>query len=172
MSVSGSLGGSSQRQTGPFVQRDLMIAKRFLLSSCGEVQYLELSSDNRPAATTRYILFMDIDNVVANRLQPFLDAYYRDLMGQYSFGNLTNTSSFFAYEDPGGQTNAWHTGLNIHHREYSMGCLDGWRHEMDKQRHGWDQPLLLRGLENFTLYNCALHSLPEEWRIFLEALPN
>jgi hypothetical protein len=49
----------------------------------------------------------------------------------------------------------------MHHREYSMGCLDGWRQQMDKGKYGWDQPLLLQVLENFTQYNCVLHALPE-----------
>ncbi len=32
---------------------------------------------------------------------------------------------------------------------------------MDMKRYGWDQPLLLRVLANFTVYNCVLHSLPK-----------
>jgi hypothetical protein len=141
------------------VQRKNMIAKRFKTLA---VKYLEF--DKRLAARTRYILYMDIDNVVANRLQPFFDDYYSLLLmrHQNSHGNLTDSSYFFAYRDPGYQKNtSWHGGLAMHHREHSIRCLDGWRREMDRQRFGYDQVLLLRVLNNFPRHNCVLHSLPD-----------
>jgi hypothetical protein len=136
--------------------RARMIPKRFKTLA---MKYLEF--DNRLATTTQYVLYMDIDNVISNQLQAFFDDYYILLMRQYSYGNLTDASSIFAYRDPGGQSNTWHGGLMMNHREHSMGCLDGWRHTMDTKKSVWDQPLLVRMLENFPRYNCVAHSLPE-----------
>jgi hypothetical protein len=138
------------------VHRPMMIPKRFKTFL---MNYLEM--DPRLATTTQYILYMDIDNVIASPLQPFFDDYYSLLMRQYSYGNLTDTSFFFAYQDSGEQTTGfWHSGLAMHHRTYSVGCLHAWRYEMDTLRHGWDQPLLMRVLENMDRYKCVVYELP------------
>jgi hypothetical protein len=59
------------------VHRPLKIAKRFKTLA---MKYLEF--DDRLATTTRYILYMDIDNVISNQLRASFDDYYILLMRQ------------------------------------------------------------------------------------------
>jgi hypothetical protein len=142
------------------VHRPMMIPKRFKTLL---MDYLE--RDPRLDATTHYVLYLDIDNVIASPLRVFLDDYYFRLLvmrqQQQQQQHRTDTSFFFGYQDSGEQTTGfWHSGVAMHHRIHSVGCLNAWRHEMDTRRHGWDQPLLMRALENPNTNNCVVYELP------------
>jgi hypothetical protein len=117
----------------------------------------------------QHILYLDIDNVIANTLDPFFEDYYALLLqgmmkedyydashsqqrenndrsdddtSNKSLQHTPPTSFVYVYSDYGKPV--WHTGIMMYHRHYAVGCLEAWRRVIDtKWKQVSDQKLLL-----------------------------
>lgn len=149
-----------------------MIYKRFKTLTW---TYLELAADSSGVLDSfniRYILYLDVDNIVTKPLSRFFDDYYSKVKEDYQIvlQNLTEDDndphlpypfSFVSmWRDPG-DFQFWQSGQIMLDRQHSLGCEDAWRNEMDtNQTHGMDQPLLMNVVNNFPTYRCRVFELP------------
>jgi hypothetical protein len=113
------------------------------------IKYLDY--DERVSATTgRHVLYVDIDNVIENKLSTFFDDYYEMVTSEYGKRNISNFSLFSAFCDTG-RTDAWDNLGTMYDRQHSDGCLTAWRAaEINSFWHVSDQSILLRVVNNFT----------------------
>jgi hypothetical protein len=145
-------------------RRNNMVYKRFKTLA---LQYLDL--DVR-FDRTRYVLYLDVDSIVANKLSHFFDDYYKKMEDDYQAAKRilkTDDFSFFSFwKDPGAKYQLWQGGQIMHDRQHSGRCNDAWRDQMDNVWRGMDQPLLMNVDHNYKKYKCVIFELPGDGRHF------
>jgi hypothetical protein len=139
--------------------------KRYKTLSTKYLQY-----DPRLSTTVQYILYLDIDNVVANPLSTFFNDYQRKINQEYATANVEGLSghsliSFWVDPVLVRRTQELPTlqgGQFMVERYHGQKCLDAWRNEMDTVRSDFDQTLLMRVTEQFDKYRCLVSLLPSK----------
>lgn len=149
-------------------RRHPMIYKRFKTQVLEYLDYLDHGSTTRNEPRRfdriRYVLYIDVDNVIANPLRALFDDYY--YMAVYEWENKkhelghSNFSFFSLWKDPGAHNKLWQGGQHMHDRHYSRGCEVAWREQIDTGERGMDQPLLMNVVDNFEKYKCVVFELP------------
>jgi hypothetical protein len=118
----------------------------------------------------RYVLYLDVDSIVANKLSRFFGDYYVKISEDYENAKKAIGSddfSFFSFwKDPGSRFKLWQGGQIMHDRQHSMGCNEAWRHQMDNVWRGMDQPLLMNVANDFKKYKCLVFELPGDGKHF------
>lgn len=114
----------------------------------------------------RYALYLDVDNIVANKLSYFFDDYAATMSEFMSQPNSSDFSYFSLWRDPGMKKMFWQGGQIMYDRYRSTGCVDAWRDQMDTVWGPQDQPLLMNVYNNFTRYGCKVFELPDHHRHF------
>jgi hypothetical protein len=118
-------------------------------------------------AQMEYIFYIDIDNVVLQNLQEFLNDYYDEFPQKYAalleaetqriakdFPKTTAQPhlSFVSYwKENGTGMGVWQSGQTMYHRRYSRGCVDRWRYQFESNNNygaQYDQPLLVKALKS------------------------
>ena len=122
---------------------------------------------------TRYVLYLDVDSIVANKLSLFFEKYKEHISDDYEAAewilgkNGTRSFSFWSFwKDPGAKFQMWQGGQIMHDRMHSSGCQDAWRDQMDTVWRGMDQPLLMNVQNDYKKYKCVIFELPGETRHF------
>lgn len=133
---------------------------------------------------TRYVLYLDVDNIVASNLDRFFYDYYVQISAEYDQAraelktsnddndNSPEFSFFSFWRDKGSKDKFWQGGQTMHDRLHSRSCAAAWRHEMDTVYQYLDQPLLLNVYKNFTFYKCKIFNLPNRKKHFSLFKPN
>jgi hypothetical protein len=144
-----------------------------------------ISDSSLDSSTIRYVLYLDIDNVVTKPLSGLFDDYHSNIKDHYlvTLQNITaenreqqqqgdqqhididNNQHPFSFvsmwRDPGLKHRPWQGGQLLLDRQYSSGCEDAWRNEMDTTTEfGMDQPLMMNVVNNFSKYKCIVFELP------------
>lgn len=140
--------------------KGIMIFKRFKTLV---LRYLDY--DSRFDAI-RYALYLDVDNIVTNRLAPLFDDYAVKMSETLSRENSTDFSYFSFWRDPGMKMEYWQGGQIMYDRYRSTGCVDAWRDQMDTVWGPQDQPLLMNVYNNITHYGCKVFELPDHQQYF------
>ncbi|KAG7363209.1 hypothetical protein IV203_026569 [Nitzschia inconspicua] len=141
--------------------KGIMIFKRFKTLVLRYLDYDSRFDD------IRYALYLDIDNIVANRLSDLFDDYAIQMSETLAQQNSTDFSYFSFWRDPGMKKKKfWQGGQIMYDRNRSTGCVDAWRQQMDTMWGPQDQPLLMNVYNNFTHYGCKVFELPNPERHF------
>ncbi len=122
----------------------------------------------------RYVLYLDIDSIVANKLSHFFDDYYEKMKDDYDAAkrilgaNGRNFSfwSFWKDPGPGAKNQLWQGGQIMQDRQHSSGCQNAWRDQMDTVWRGMDQPLLMNVVNDYKKYKCVVFELPGDGKHF------
>jgi hypothetical protein len=146
--------------------------------------------DRHPRLTlkTRYVLYLDVDNVVTAPLTRFFHDYHQKISSDFEktkakLSNVTNSNkadannsdsidpgfSFFSFwrdGKNGKSTDYWQGGQTMYDRIYSRGCAAAWQHQMDTVYSFLDQPLLYAVYENFTYYKCKIFDMGKRRKHF------
>lgn len=114
-------------------------------------------------ASIRYILYLDIDNVVTNPLQTFFQDYQNKVNHDYARTGVTDLSghSLISFWMDPSTTNMIQGDQFLLERFNGQSCLDAWRYEMDHQvASDRNQPLLMDVARQFDKYHCLVSLLP------------
>jgi hypothetical protein len=139
-----------------------MIYKRF------KTLLPEYLDDHPSLLRHRYILYMDIDNVVADKIEHLLESFetaWENITSISKSSSSSSSSSFVAqFQDPGQHDPVWHTGVILMDRYRSRHCLRLWRHTMDTRPDiPLDQQLWLKTLNessSSSTSSCTVVPLP------------
>jgi hypothetical protein len=170
-----SINGTTTKKI-PYREKK-MAFKRFKTLLIDYLAYDPRVSDNDDddnKSIIQHILYLDIDNVIANTLDPFFAEYYTLLQGTAAAYDAassiqretkdtsdddddSNTTSLHHHPPPPTSSSSfvylysdygkpvWHTGMMMYHRHYAVGCLEAWRRAIDtKWKQVSDQKLLLK----------------------------
>jgi hypothetical protein len=122
-----------------------------------------LQEDPRLNTNIRYVMYLDIDNVVTNPLQNLFRDYQDKVNRDYAqtgAASLSGHSLVSFWMDPG-TTHMMQGGQFLVERYHGQPCLDAWRDEMDQQvQSDRDQPLLMDVARQFDKYRCLVSILP------------
>lgn len=152
-------------------RRHTMVYKRFKT-----LPFKYLDRDNR-FDQVRYVLYLDVDSIVANKLSAFFDDYFVKMTDDYDAakrivgGHGREFSYWSFWKDPGAKFQLWQGGQIMHDRQHSKGCQDAWRDQMDTVWRGMDQPLLMNMVNDFKKYQCIVFELPGDGRHFDLRIP-
>ena len=127
-------------------------------------KYLDLA-DLRFSASTKYALYLDIDNVVANRLDNFFEDYYTKVNRELKMAGVSSLNDhgyISLWKEPSKNGDHFQGGQFMIHREHGRKCGDAWRHEMDTVPSTRDQPLLMNVVEKVDRYQCIVSLLPNQ----------
>jgi hypothetical protein len=159
-----------KNETGAHINynsRGFMIYKRFKTLIPKYMDYDPRLKD------VRYALYLDVDNIVANKLSEFFNDYYEKILWEFAATkaqvNNSDFSFFSLWKDPGVagvRNNYWQGGQIMYDRYHSTGCADAWRNEMDTVWSAMDQPLLMNVYNNFSRYKCKIFELPDNGKHF------
>jgi hypothetical protein len=105
----------------------------------------------RPPDDVRFVLYIDIDNLIGAPLSKFFQEYYDLVQTEYlNSVNSTSTTktdiSFAGFFRDTHLRSKMHSGIIMYDRQHESGCTESWRWEMDHFSHGSDQVMLLRVL--------------------------
>jgi len=185
----GDLGiNNSEPQLKKYAQNS-MIFKRFkTIHSKYIMEYPALSD------FVRYVIYIDVDNVVGNRLDIFFEEYVNMVRVEYEratnrhqqwklnttgAGNVDNdlaTESSASNFDTFGFISMFkdkhlrgkmHGGIILYDVAFEERCVDGWRNEMDTFWHSSDQIMMLRVLGDYNRYRCTVFALPQRHMTFI-----
>jgi hypothetical protein len=141
-------------------RRHTMVYKRFKT-----LPFKYLDMDERFDGI-RYVLYLDVDSIVANKLSRFFEDYYNHSSDDYAaakkiLGASGSSFSFWSFwKDPGAKYELWQGGQIMHDRQHSKLCQDAWRDQMDNVWRGMDQPLLMNVQNDYKKYRCVIFELP------------
>jgi len=165
--------------------QETMIFKRF---KTHHSKYI--AEDPTLAASTRYVLYIDVDNIVGDKLDSFLKAYSKDITNKYqqafdkhqmwkqnitatrddvrSLGGITDHDGFgfIAMFRDKHLRGKMHSGIILYDLEFEDKCVNAWRNEMDTSIDSSDQTLFRQVLEKFDRYQCTVFSLPGHYMTF------
>jgi hypothetical protein len=147
-------------------RRHTMVYKRFKT-----LPFKYLDADSR-FDHIRYVLYLDVDSIVAGKLSDFFDDYYTKMKDDYDaakriLGANGREFSFWSFwKDPGAKFQLWQGGQIMQDRQHSKGCQDAWRDQMDTVWRGMDQPLLMNVVNDFPKYKCVVFELPGDGKHF------
>lgn len=175
-----------QQQPKKYAQQK-MIYKRFKTHHFKYIDAL-LSNDNKEGGDSstdniRYVLYVDVDNMIGAPLAQFFHDYNKAILDQYEVWqrqyhpespmNAKQQSqpqqpdfSFMSMFRDTHLKGKMHSGVILYDRYFERRCTDGWRYEMDTYWHSSDQTMLLRVLGNFTQYRCLAMALPSKHLAF------
>ena len=181
----------SNGQVINYHQKSTMHIKRFKTLLMDYVDVHPLLSDK-----TRYILYLDADNIVTQSLSKFFHDYQTKISNDFEKAkatlagdepiNLSNNSnnsdrildpgfSFFSFWRDGKlgkSTDYWQGGQTMYDRLYSRGCAAAWKFEMDTKYSFLDQPLLYHVYENFDFYKCKVFDMGKRSKHFSLVTPS
>jgi len=175
----------SNGQTIHYHKKSTMHIKRFKTLLMDYVDVHPLLSDK-----TRYLLYLDADNIVTQPLSKFFHDYQTKISTAFEKAkttlagnettNINNDNnidpgfSFFSFWRDGKlgrSTDYWQGGQTMYDRLYSRGCAAAWKYEMDTKYSFLDQPLLYHVYENFEYYKCKVFDMGKRSKHFSLVTP-
>lgn len=160
--------GTSQIQQRPIqYAQHTMIFRRF---KTHHRKYV--AADPDLARNTRFILYVDVDNIIANSLDILFHDYTTMIQIEYSdwVNNLTQTTnnkishdfSFISMFRDKHLKSKMHGGIMLFDLMHEEGCTSAWRKEMDELWHVSDQTMMLNVIANYSAYHCKVFALPQQ----------
>mmetsp|Transcript_32347 Transcript_32347/g.37057 ORF Transcript_32347/g.37057 Transcript_32347/m.37057 type:complete len:453 (-) Transcript_32347:133-1491(-) len=137
--------------------QETMIYKRF---KTHHKKYI--AEDPIMNSTIRYVLYIDVDNIIGSPLSIFFQDYVRTVteeLEQISNDIKFRDLSFISMFKDKHLRGKMHSGVILFDLLHQDRCVDGWRNEMDSFWHASDQTMLLRVLDNYSRYHCRVFSL-------------
>ena len=155
MNVSTTTAASASAENGS-AKYDEVIPRKYKQRSMVFKRFKTLHSKyldelGRHPDDVRFVLYIDIDNLIGAPLSKFFQDYY-DLVQSEYFNSTTSTStkktdiSFAGFFRDRHLRSKMHSGIIMYDRQHESGCTESWRWEMDHFSHGSDQVMLLRVL--------------------------
>jgi hypothetical protein len=145
------------------------------------------AKEQEGAEKIRFILYLDVDNVVANPLDTLFWDYHKTISSKYTAiaEIITHNASIQWEDDPPSKQDfsffsmwkevtkvvdgsvqewRWQGGQILQDRLFSKGCADAWRHQFDTHpTRKMDQGLLNNiVVRNFDEHRCKILELPTE----------
>jgi hypothetical protein len=126
-----------------YAQRS-MVYKRFKTLHSKYMQ--RLGKDD----TIRFVLYIDIDNLIGAPLSDFFHEYHEMVQAEYknrtALTDVAQAISFASFFRDTHLRSKMHGGIIMYDCQFETGCTHGWRWEMDHFWHRSDQNMLLRVL--------------------------
>ncbi|KAL3934113.1 MAG: hypothetical protein SGARI_003529 [Bacillariaceae sp.] len=161
--VKGNVKEVKQQEPKLYAQ-STMVFKRF---KTHHAKYI--AADEALAATTRFVLYVDVDNIISHPLDGLFHDYTTMVQDEHRqwATNLTATKqnpdfSFISMFRDKHLKSKMHSGIIIFDLLHQDGCTDAWRTEMDEFYHVSDQTMLLNVIGNYSAYHCKTFALPHE----------
>jgi hypothetical protein len=165
-------GMGLQRQPKKYAQKAIVF-KRF---KTHHAKYIAADSDL--ASSTRFVLYVDVDNIIGKPLDKFFLDYSTMVANEYDqwvqhvIDNDTDDNprslefGFFSMFRDTHLKGKMHSGIILHDLKFDKKCTSAWRKEMDEFYHGRDQTILLNVIGNYTQYQCKTFALPSDHFMF------
>mmetsp|Transcript_12783 Transcript_12783/g.36090 ORF Transcript_12783/g.36090 Transcript_12783/m.36090 type:complete len:463 (+) Transcript_12783:177-1565(+) len=166
-----------------------MIFKRF---KTHHSKYIADDADLRDSV--RYVMYLDVDNLVGAPLSHFFRAYADGVASEYRRASdvqqkwKQNTTlsaenakdekiiadvdlnhddfGFVSMFPDAHLKRKMHSGIIVFDRKFEERCVNGWRNEIDTFKDSSDQTLFVRVLENYDRYRCVAFKLPGQYMSF------
>jgi len=177
-----------RNQTEPKLKKfrqDTMVFKRFKTHHFKYIaEYPDLLD------SIRYVMYVDVDNIIGNRLDTFFEDYTRMVTVEHHRATAFHRNGTSTTRDDVGKSAAksntrdhgdfgfismfrdkhlrsrMHSGIIIYDLAFEELCVDGWRNEMDTFWDMSDQTMFLRVLKDYNRYRCAVFDLPPKFMVF------
>jgi len=137
--------------------QETMIYKRF---KTHHKKYI--AEDPVMNSTIRYVLYIDIDNIIGSPLSIFFQDYTKTVTEELELISKDNNYrdlSFISMFKDKHLRGKMHSGVILFDLLHQDRCVNGWRNEMDSFWHASDQTMLLRVLDNYSRYHCRVFAL-------------
>jgi hypothetical protein len=143
--------------------QDTMVFKRFKTLHS---KYITADPDFA-SSNIRYVLYVDVDNIIGNSLQGFFRDYVDMIQKEFELWqvNLTihnqrDNVGFISMFRDRHLKDKMHSGIVLFDLMFEDRCTNAWRKEMDQFHHVSDQVMLLNVIGNYTAYQCRTFALP------------
>mmetsp|Transcript_26651 Transcript_26651/g.29939 ORF Transcript_26651/g.29939 Transcript_26651/m.29939 type:complete len:462 (+) Transcript_26651:296-1681(+) len=161
-----------------------MVFKRFKTHHSKYIAEIPALSDS-----IRYAMYIDVDNIIGNRLDGFFDDYAglaakeypkaADFHRNFTTSARNNKNNNTDESDDGGGgfgfismfrdthlRSKMHGGILFFDLAFERHCIDSWRNEMDTLWESSDQIMFLRVLKDYDRYRCTVFDLPPKHMSF------